>query len=237
MTVMAATTALYFHGLPGTLQETTLIPSLAESDAGTLVDGWRIDAQSIKAPIAVTAFSLGAFGALRFAAEHPDKVSSLHLISPAAPLGLGDFLPQMAGGSVFKLARDRPAAFRALTNVQSAVVRLAPSLVHNTLFKNVGELEAAFVERSDVKDILRNSFARTYGPSGRPHYIEQVISYTQPWAKLIERILCPVRVTHGLDDRWTPPDMVEALSRSLGKQLESLTSLKRHGHFSTMGEA
>jgi pimeloyl-ACP methyl ester carboxylesterase len=56
-------------------------------------------------------FSIGACIALRTSVLLVSQVEQLHLVSAAAPLQSGHFLPVMAGTAVFQAAAASPALF------------------------------------------------------------------------------------------------------------------------------
>ena len=154
---------VYFHGQPGSPAELGLVGAadlaarLGVQAADRALDDpapgfqGRIAATAAAlaahaSPVRLIGFSLGAFVAmevaLRLADTAPDLPVSLDLVSPAGPLALGDFLPRMAGGPVFRLARDAPAAFDALTAVQGLVAGLAPGWLVGRLFAGATGPEA-----------------------------------------------------------------------------------------------
>ena len=102
---------LYAHGTPGSAAELSTSPFTAP----ILAPHTRLTA-----PTHIVAFSLGAYRAIATAASQPEHVTRLTLISPAAPLELGDFLPHVAGRAVFRATRF-PPLLRALTAVQAYV--------------------------------------------------------------------------------------------------------------------
>ena len=94
---------IYFcHGVPGGPEDASLlgIEGVAAPDLFAAAPLAQFDAATAGAPdgsVHLVGFSIGAMVALRLAASRPDKVGKVTLISPAAPLNLGDFLPAMAG--------------------------------------------------------------------------------------------------------------------------------------------
>ncbi len=103
---------VYFcHGIPGSVQDgayalnglpaNTLhfTPNLLEIE-GELIDAClrQFDetiAEAGNAPIHVVGFSIGSMVAVRIASARADRVCKLSLVSAAAPLSLGDFLPRV----------------------------------------------------------------------------------------------------------------------------------------------
>ncbi len=113
--------SLYFHGLPGSSggrsagfgpamaaqtrhfhvvsRGKALVSGDAEGYFGRLAQ--QIDRQFPDTPLVLVGFSLGAAAALRVAPHLGKRVQRINLVSPAAPLTLGDFLDGMAGAPVF----------------------------------------------------------------------------------------------------------------------------------------
>jgi Predicted hydrolase of the alpha/beta-hydrolase fold len=127
---------LYFHGLPGSAAELEGFgPEIAQRAAGFHVAARGGDfarlAEAIAArfpngPLHLVGFSLGAAAALRVAPLLGERVRQIDLVSPAAPLQLGDFLGGMAGAPVFRAALAGHWPLAALTFAQAQSTRIAP---------------------------------------------------------------------------------------------------------------
>ena len=122
---------VYFHGMPGGPDEWALCapggvsaivlnrnPAITASELAAL-----LRAQIGAEPVVLIGFSLGVPPALAVAADLGEQVTGLHLISPAAPLQLGDFLDRMAGGPLFRLALSQPWVFRQIVRVEAVLAR------------------------------------------------------------------------------------------------------------------
>lgn len=103
VTIQASKTqTIYCHGLPGSARE---ISMLVDSDESNILVMGPNDIERFETVIGskqietahVIGFSLGAMAAIEIAAKYPQLSKKLSLIAPAAPLELGDFLPDMAG--------------------------------------------------------------------------------------------------------------------------------------------
>ena len=227
---------VYLHGLPGSPDEVPLIcgaPSLLF--APNLRDGPldpQIRAQFGTQPVTLIGFSLGAFRALRFAADQPERVAHLHLIAPAAPLELGDFLGQMAGGPIFRIARDNPKLFRLVTRLQAFAARIAPEFFAAQIFSTA--------QGDDIALKAKSGFLRDWGhiarhclADGAQAYRDEITAYVAPWSDLLGRVQTPTNIWYGGADNWTPPAMAVALAKALpdcaGLQTEPGLS-----HFSTL---
>lgn len=95
----SAKTAAYFHGIPGGPGEWAVNAPAHLAEAVALPDRNQpsFDAAGFAAGLpqgaTLIGFSLGAHAALKVAAAAGDRVGAVHLVSPAAPLHLGNFLP------------------------------------------------------------------------------------------------------------------------------------------------
>jgi len=214
----------YLHGLPGGAAELALagvtLPVLDRQGELALPQG----------PLHLVGFSLGAALALRMAAQHPDKVAHLTLMSPAAPLELGNFLPDMAGQAVFKAARRKPL-FHAFTMAQAAMVRLAAGLLARQLIATCDTSDRALLSSAQGARIFRRILRQGYG-ANRPAYLREVPHYVQPWADGLARVTCPATLHHGTADTWAPPAMTTALAKALPQ-----AEVQMHeglGHYATM---
>jgi len=94
----------------------------------------RIDGLAAGAPYVVVGFSLGAFVAMRTAPYLAGRATRMHLVSAAAPLEGGDFLPHMAGQPVFRAARASNLRLRLLIGIQKFLAAAAPGVMVRLLF-------------------------------------------------------------------------------------------------------
>lgn len=158
-------------------------------------------------------FSIGAFIALQTSRQMTHRVRHLHLVSAAAPLDAGDFLPAMAGKQVFTLAKNFPALFRLLSAWQGLLARYFPTVLFRMLFASATGADRALAADSDFQTAmirtLRSGFA------GRVHgYVRDVSAYVQPWRASLANIATPVSIWHGDADTWSPPAMADCLDHT-----------------------
>lgn len=219
---------LYLHGLPGSGSELALTGTQMEVLDRNAPSFAQLALRLPDGPLHLVGFSLGAACALRLAVLAPEKVARLTLISAAAPLDLGDFLPDMAGAPVFRMAHSA-ARMAALTSVQSALARVSPGLFLRLLMRGTDPSDAALMHRHSA--ILRRAVQEGLGP-GREAYLREIAAYVQPWARHLGHVACPVTLHHGTADRWAPPAMASALHEAL-----PASRLQRHeglGHYATL---
>ena len=235
----AAPDLLYFHGMPGgpgewayfappALRERALVP---DRNAATALDL----ADLLPNKVTLIGFSLGAFCALDAAARLGSQIEALHLIAPAAPLQLGDFLPQMAGGPLFRLAASRPALFRLIARAEGLVARRAAGWLRDRLFASAQGADAALVQdpafRVAMAEILRAGLGRN--PAA---FADEVIRYVADWRGTLAQVTQPVTIWQGTADNWTPPAMALALASALPGAAETRL-LPGLSHYSTLRAA
>ena len=219
---MAEYTVVYFcHGVPGGPDDVDL---LATGDTDVIAPSLFHD--SVFAPLPqfdaltegmpdrsvhVVGFSIGAMAAIQIAGEFAERVGKLTLISPAAPLQLGDFLPDMAGRPVFQIAQRSPFGLRALTFAQGLLMRTVPKTLINQLFGAAeAELRASPDFQKALKAGLRNSLC--HHPAA---YAQSIGAYVGRWDLDLEFVRCPTEIWHGDADTWAPIEMSEALVPAL----------------------
>lgn len=245
-------TVYFCHGLPGSPADANLItegltpntrvvaPKLLELDlepgsnldeAVAQFDNLIADAHGY---IHVIGFSIGAMVACKIAADRPEEVGRLTLISPAAPLQLGDFLPFMAGAPVFQMARDTPRRLAMATAAQGLAARLAPGLLIKALFAKCGPQEKALMAEEQFQFLLKRALSNSY----RKHpaqYRRMLAAYVEDWSDVLGKIECPVDLWHGNADSWAPIAMSEALEAAIAAPVV-LHEIKGGEHYSTMAK-
>lgn len=238
---------IYFHGLPGSPTELEPLASAEQLRRVFPVD-WlatrgatyaesvvaAFDSHGIDGPIDVAGFSLGAMAALHIAALRAEKVRKLILISPAAPLELGDFLPQMAGRPVFEAARRGAFALRCLSTVQGVAAAIAPDLMLQTMFANSAPAERLLLDAPGFRATLKESMRQCLGRRQQA-YGDELRAYVRPWADILAGVSCDVEIWQGDQDTWTPMAMAQALQSHLGRA--TLKVCAGLGHYSTLREA
>lgn len=193
------------------------------------------DALDLKEPVVVAGFSLGAMSAIFLAARRPQLVRKLVLISPAAPLQLGAFLPTMAGRPVFEAAQRGPFALRTLSGLQAALISVAPKLLVDTMFRASPEADKRLLAQPGVIDAVLGGL-RDCLLSNQAAYRTELLAYVRPWADVVCDVRCATDIWQGSLDDWTPPAMAEALKAQVG-DLAKLTICPGLGHYSTLHAA
>lgn len=242
---------LYFHGIPGSRGELALfgqwpksnfkmpfVPergsTIPEQDAVHYFDhlantiGTRFSSNKLR----IIGFSLGACAALQVASRLGEQVTSIDLVSAAAPLNTGNYLPLMAGRLVFELARKRPIAFRAFVKMQSVMARLSPNILYDRIFATARGDDAVLKTNPDFKQAMLAIFGDCL-VADTSAYRQEIGFYVQDWSAIPALVKQPVTLWHGNKDNWSPPDMAVALSRSLGGSTQ-INWIEGASHYSTL---
>lgn len=235
-------TTLYLHGLPGSAAELSGFgPELAARAAGFHVaarggDFARlaeaIAAQFPEGPLRLVGFSLGAAAALRVAPLLGGRVEQIDLVSPAAPLQLGDFLGGMAGAPVFRAALAGRLPFAALTFLQAQVARIAPERLAAALMAKACGADRDLAADPQFIAALAQSL-RTSLINSRAAYSAEIRDYVSDWSADLAKVHQPVAIWQGSEDDWTPPAMAQALAAALPSRLQ-VTMIEGLSHFSTL---
>ena len=238
---------LYFHGLPGSAAELASFGAdiAAQARHFHVVDrsaapgeGYvsqlaaRITATFPDGPLRLVGFSLGAAAALQVAPHLGARVERIDLVSPAAPLQLGDFLDDMAGAPVFRAALAGRVPFAALTLMQAQVARIAPKKMAAALMAKARGADRALAADprfiAGLAQSLRQSLL-----SQRAAYSAEIRAYVADWSAALAKVHQPVTIWQGSEDDWTPPAMAEALAAHL-PSAPAVHILPGCSHFSTL---
>jgi len=245
MTTPSTGRVVYLHGLPGSEQEalaalgTASLPACVQVLDRLGAAGKDADAAVLAAfdatggePCVLVGFSLGAMWALKLAALRPERVSRIVLVSPAAPLELGNFLPSMAGRAVFETAQRGLWLLSALSAVQSLVTRWASDTLIAGMFQGSASAEIDLSQQPAFRRALLSSL-RTCLAKHRPAYHRELMAYVRPWASTLGQVRCDVQILHGDADTWAPLAMARALKANLAGRVD-LVVCSNQGHFSTL---
>lgn len=134
--------------------------------------------------VAIAGHSLGALFAASFAADHPDRIVALALLSPALGYQVpkGAPLPAAVQARIDEIETLGPAAFAA---------KRAPRLISNP----DGKSRVLAEVRSAMASVNPSSYAQAVLALGAGHLIADAA-----------RIEAPTLVVVGTDDTVTPPD-------------------------------
>ncbi len=239
---------VYCHGLPGAPTELRALTPTTQLRGARLLDRLTqqpaayadrvcsgFDALNTSEPIDVVGFSLGAMAATHIAAYRPTMVRTLVLISPAAPLELGDFLPTMAGRPVFEAAGRGALSLGLLSSIQSIMASLAPDLMLKTMFATSHAAERDLLANPAFAAMALEALKRCLGAQ-QAAYRAELETYVRPWAHVLDAVKCQTEIWQGDEDTWTPPDMARALATRLQPRA-TLNFLEGLGHYTTLQAA
>ena len=241
---------IYFHGLPGGPRELGLFGpqvevrtvdwqfpdrSLSQSLHGN--ERFALIAADLQkrfpnTPLHLVGFSLGAAAALRTALYLGPQAESIDLVSAAAPLQLGPYLSEMAGASVFKIARGAPALFQIITRAQSVIASRAPGKLYDALFSSARGYDRQLRYDPVFRPKMLEVLAQALGPD-REIYAGEIRDYVRDWSDVLERVEQPVSIHHGSDDNWSPVQMAHDLAAALPK-IEQFRIYEGASHYSCL---
>lgn len=244
---------VYFHGLPGGRDECEVFRGARGTpDRFVCLERFRmapgltgeaffrfiartIDDLAAGEPVVLVGFSMGAFIALRTVPHLTSTVERLHLISAAGPLESGDFLPQMAGRSVFRLAQRSGWALALMAGLQGWLARVAPGALLRALFGDARGGDAVLARDPWFQSMIIRLMRSSLGP-GRAGYVRELRAYVRPWAEIPPTVRCDVQVWHGALDNWTPLGMARRLSDLL-PQSQPMVVFAAASHYSCLALA
>ncbi len=246
---------IYFHGVPGSPEDSEVFSFEAKVHNLRFIclDRFSIDssirgeayykllAQEILRiadgkKINIVGFSIGAFVATQICRHLESQVRSLHLISAAAPLEVGDYLDKMAGKQVFRLAKNYPNLFCLLLYWQAFVALVYPKALFGLLFASaVGkdkDLAANHEFQSDMIKSLKSCFIR-----GARGYIRDIDAYVRPWQQSLQEVkVNHTYIWHGSEDNWSPKSMADYLESAIPGQT-SLKVFEGLSHYSCLNNS
>jgi pimeloyl-ACP methyl ester carboxylesterase len=228
---------VYLHGQPGGPDELGLFDPIAWPDtvAITALDRNSAEHALPEGPLTLIGFSMGGKAALDLARAIPRRIDHIHLIAPAAPPDGDAVLDQMAGGALFRMARDRPRLFIRVARLQSLMARLAPGLMARLLLSTT---QAADVKLArDPAFRARMAQMLKAGLGHAPHaYAAEITAYMQPWHDGLAGVKAPVTLWHGDADNWAPIALSDRLASLLPGPV-TFHRLPGLSHYSTLRHA
>lgn len=177
-------------------------------------------------------FSIGAMAAIKIAASCPNEVSKMTLISPAAPLQLGTFLPHMAGKPIFQMAMKRPGLLSLVTAIQGQIAKRSPALMTRFMFGACGPSERALLNDPSFRHAINDAFQLSLNKH-RQTYLAYINDYVADWSSNLANVQCPVDLWHGTADTWSPLAMSVALKDRLGDTC-TLHEIEDAEHYSSL---
>ena len=226
---------IYLHGLPGSAEEVS-----AFNNAQILymspydLKGFEDQFNRTKR-YTIIGFSLGCMTAIEIASKYSNNIDALILISPAAPLELGDFLDAMDGRFVFRGAQKNSVILSLLTLSQTVMAHVSPNFLMRKMFGESCDAEHELLKNQKFVTIFQNGLRLSLGRE-RKQYEKTIKRYINPWAEIVGKVTCPVQIWHGTEDTWAPHAMGVALKQKFQTDCK-LISCAQLGHYSTLHHA
>ena len=148
---------------------------------------------------------------------------------------LGDFLKDMAGGPIFRMARNHPWLFRLVTRVQALVARIAPDFFARQVFALSQGKDAPLAADPTFRRDW-SAVAQTCLSGGAAAYRAEITAYVAPWSGVLARVSVPTTIWYGTADNWVPPAMAEALAQAL-PNVACVRQIMDGSHYSTLAAA
>ncbi|MEH6518105.1 MAG: alpha/beta hydrolase [Halioglobus sp.] len=244
---------VYFHGAPGAMEECALFDSHAKKHKLKVICFDRssidnsLDRRSYYQQLAdqirkkadgelvnLIGFSIGAHVALEVGALLNDQVQHTHLVSAAAPLNSGNFIDNMAGGLVFKLAMAKPSIFFLLTQCQRIMAVLAPRMLVRMLFSSAAGKDIELIKCRDFKNYITPVLKHCF-QNGANGYIRDIKFYVT-WSGKLSGHTTYVNLWHGTEDNWTPFSMASYLSKTIPGATD-VNAMEGLSHYSCLYQA
>lgn len=243
---------VYFHGTPGAPAEAAVLQHHAAALGLKVIcpDRYAVDAritgeryfqaladdivqQAQGRPVDIVGFSMGAFVALQVCRLIPGQVASLHLVAAAAPLDGGDFLPHMAGKTVFAMARAWPVVFKLMSYWQGLLASVWPSMLYKMLFASAVAGDHALARDADFRELIGRVLQSCFSRDKMPGYLRDVQAYVSPWRHTLTGVTVKTHLWHGDQDNWAPVAMSTYLAQAL-KGCEGVHILTGLSHYSAL---
>ncbi len=228
---------VYLHGQPGGPDELSLFGPLHWPDdvAITAPDRNRVPVSLPEGPITLIGFSMGGKVALDWARALPERIAHIHLIAPAGPPDSEALLDQMAGGALFRMARDRPRLFARVARLQSLMARLVPRVMVRMLLATAQGGDAALALDPAFRARMAAMLKAGLGHASQS-YAAEISAYMQPWSVSLSSITAPVTLWHGEADNWAPIALSEHLAATFSGPV-TFHRLPGLSHYSTLRHA
>jgi len=245
---------VYFHGTPGAITECALFDEHAKKHNLNIIcfdrfsiapeiqgrDYYQLIATTIKdmskgKKLNIIGFSIGCHVAIETSNLIGEQVENMHLVSAAAPLESGNYLPDMAGGAVFKLAMHYPRLFSALSYWQLLLTKVSPTLLFAMLFSSAQAQDKLLSQSQDFKDYLMPILTNTYS-SKINGYLRDVSQYVNPWQDTLLTCSVNTHLWHGTEDNWSPIAMAEYLAKAIKSNVNSVKGASHYSCLFTVAE-
>jgi len=158
----------------------------------------------------VLAWSAGGPYGMQLAAELPEQIDSLCLVSCASPITdeaqLQSMLP--LNRMIIHLARSNEAIAKSFIKLSLKTVARSLDSYHAQILEHLPVADHALLASSRIKQILTRSFEEA-SRQGLDSMINELIFIARDWQLDATTIRCPTIIWHGNDDAHVPVDSMK----------------------------
>jgi|TARA_B110000971_G_scaffold85682_1_gene87961 pimeloyl-ACP methyl ester carboxylesterase len=241
-------TVIYFHGAPGSPEESSIFDEHAKKHNLHIIcyDRFSIDSslqneayykylasviidKANGGMVDIIGFSIGCHAAIETSLYLDGTVRELHLISSAAPLDAADFLNGMGGEMVFSIAMKHPAIFTILSYWQALLAKVAPSVLFKMLFASAMGEDKPLSKTADFKSHISPILIHCFNANVKG-YMREINQYVSPWKESVLKCNVNTHIWHGTSDNWSPLDMANYLKDNISgpTTLETMQGLSHY---------
>jgi pimeloyl-ACP methyl ester carboxylesterase len=241
-------TVIYFHGAPGSPEESSIFDEHAKKQNLNIVcyDRFSVDSslqnqdyykyladvildKANGGQVDIIGFSIGCHAAIETSLYLGNTVREMHLISSAAPLDGAGFLNGMAGEMVFSIAIKSPAIFTLLSYWQALLAKVAPSILFKMLFASAMGEDKLLSKTDEFKDYINSILIHCFNTNVKG-YIREIKQYVTPWKSAVLKCSVVTHIWHGTSDNWSPVSMAEYLKENIqtSQNLDLMSGLSHY---------
>lgn len=226
-------TVIYFHGAPGSPEESSIFDEHAKKHNLNIIcyDRFVVDSslqsqdyykyladviidKANGGQVDIIGFSIGCHAAIETSLYLGGTVREMHLISSAAPLDGADFLNGMAGKMVFSIAMKSPAIFTLLSYWQTLLAKIAPNVLFKMLFASAMGEDKLLSKTDEFKDYISSILIHCFNTNVKG-YIREIKQYVTPWKDAVLKCSVDTYIWHGTSDNWSPVSMAKYLKENI----------------------
>jgi len=241
-------TVIYFHGAPGSPEESSIFDKHAQNHKLNIIcyDRFSIDSslqnkeyykylanviigKANGGQVDIIGFSIGCHAAIETSVYLEGTVRELHLISSAAPLDAADFLSGMAGEMIFSIAIKHTTIFTLLSYWQTFLAKIAPSALFKMLFSSAMGEDKSLSKTTEFKAYITPILIHCFNTNVKG-YIREIKQYVTPWRESVFKCSASTYIWHGTSDNWSPVSMAQYLNDNMpaASKLELMTGLSHY---------
>jgi len=236
----AGTPVLVFHGLPGSRLSWGLLPGdpfppdvrvvapdrpgygRSDPHPGRDLLSWADDVGRLADALALERFAIlgvsgGGPGALACAWKIPDRLTSVGVVSSAAPTDAPGVFEGMSRTNRFfmQLAWRMPTLSTLNIHLLTALIRRDPGRYIDTMKYKVHGIDRTILARPEIRDMLVEDFTEALRGGSAGMAGDMAANHGQPWGFRLSEIKTQVHVWSCALDRSVPPAMGRYLADNI----------------------